>query len=397
MKIDPHFGTNDNFRKFVNEAHDRGIRIIIDCAFNHTGETYFAFQEGMKKGPKSDYYDWYEWLKWPMPNPNKTLSYKPSDYYRCWWGYGEMPDLNYDLNEINPSENSIKDIDLASPNWPVVNHILDVAEYWVSDMNIDGFRLDVPNEVPFWFWKLFRERVKTIKPDAYLVGELWSNATDWVNDDYFDAVMNYAYFKDPVMRFFNQRSCTAKDFDRDLKPGRFSYPVQSTQVMMNLIDSHDTFRYLESCNGDISRLKIAVLFQMTYIGTPHIWYGDEIGMMGAHDPDCRRPFNWKYVDESNKVSLKEFYKELIHIRRENTCLRTGTFKTLIADGMIYGYIRSDEESSIVVIINNDTKRNKIDIPLDKKNMLDLLTNTEYVIKEGILEIELDAMSGAILK
>src|SRR6056297_377969 len=107
--------------------------------------------------------------------------------------------------------------------------------------------------------------------------------------------MNYAYFKDPVMRFFNMRKCSAKTFDRDLKPGRLSYPTQASQTMMNLIDSHDTHRYLEVANGDIDKLKMAVLFQMTYVGAPHIWYGDEIGMMGAHDPDCRRPFNWKYT------------------------------------------------------------------------------------------------------
>ena len=154
-----------------------------------------------------------------------------------------------DFDEANPSENSIKDINLANPHWDVVNYVLDVGEYWISDMNLDGFRLDVPNEVPFWFWKLFRERIKSIKPDAYLVGELWSNAVDWVNDDYFDAVMNYAYFKDPVMRFFNTRQCNAKAFDRDLKQGLLSYPVQATQVMMNLIDSHDTFRYLETVMG----------------------------------------------------------------------------------------------------------------------------------------------------
>ena len=397
MKLDPHFGTEEDFKKFVDEAHRRGIRIILDCAFNHTGETFWTFQEGMKNGPNSKYYDWYEWKKWPIPDPAKTENFKPSDYYECWWGYGEMPNLNYDLDEINPSENSIKDISLANPNWEVVNYILDVSEYWISDMDLDGFRLDVPNEVPFWFWRLFREKVKSIKPDAYLVGELWSNAVDWVNDDYFDAVMNYAYFKDPVMRFFNTRQCGAKDFDRDLKQGLLSYPVQATQVMMNLIDSHDTFRYLESCDGDISRLEMAVLFQMTYVGTPHIWYGDEVGMMGAHDPDCRRPFDWKYTESPEKIALRDHYKKLIQIRKENSCLRTGSFSTLIADGMVYGYLRDDDESSIAVVLNNDTKIHKIKIPLDSRYIVDLLTEKEYLIADGMLEIEIDAMSGAILK
>ena len=229
------------------------------------------------------------------------------------------------------------------------------------------------------------------------MGELWSNAVDWVNDDYFDAVMNYAYFKDPVMRFFNGRTCSAKDFDRDLKPGLLSYPTQATQVMMNLIDSHDTFRYLESANGDVSRLKMAVLFQMTYVGTPHIWYGDEVGMMGAHDPDCRRPFNWKYTEDSEKVTLRDYYKKLIHIRKENSCLRTGSFDTLIAEGMVYGYLRSDKKSSIAVILNNDTNRNKIKVPLNSSEVVNLLTREKYLITEGVLEVELDVMSGMILK
>ena len=397
MKIDPHFGTNEDFRKFVDEAHSRGIRVIIDCAFNHTGETFWAFQDAMKKGPESKYYDWYEWIKWPMPDPAMTTNFKPSDYYRCWWGFGHMPDLNFDLNEINPSENALKDINLAAPNWEVVNHVLDVAEYWISDMDIDGFRLDVPNEVPFWFWKLFREKVKSIKPDAYLVGELWSNAIDWVNDDYFDAVMNYAYFKDPVMRFFNTRQCDAKDFDRDLKPGLLAYPTQSTQVMMNLIDSHDTFRYLESCNGDISRLKMAVLFQMTYVGTPHIWYGDEVGMMGAHDPDCRRPFDWNYGEDLEKSSLRKFYKKLIHLRKEYSCLRTGSINTLIAEGMVYGYERNDENNSIIVLLNNDTNSHKISLPCKKESLINLLSGEQYLVKDGILEININAMSGVILK
>ena len=402
MKIDPHFGTNEDFRNFVKEAHDRDIRVIIDCAFNHTGETFWAFQESIKKGPESKYYNWYEWKKWPLPDSQKISSlkdgvFKPLDYYECWWGFGHMPNLNFDFANPNQAENSIKNIELADPNWEVVNYILDVAEFWVSDMDIDGFRLDVPNEVPFWFWKLFNEKVKSIKPDAYLVGELWSNAVDWVNNDYYDAVMNYAYFKDPVMRFFNSRSCNAKTFNKDLVQGLHTYPTQATQVMMNLIDSHDTFRFLESCNGDVLRLKLATLFQMTYVGTPHIWYGNEIGMMGGHDPDCRRPFNWKYDQQDSNVDLRNYYKKLIDIRKKYSSLRTGNFNAILADGMVYGYEREDDDSKITIIINNDTKINKVAIPMNSQNVLELVTQKEYEIKDGILEIELEAMSGLILK
>jgi glycosidase len=397
MKLDPHFGSEIDFKEFVTEAHNRGIRIIIDCAFNHTGETFWAFQEGLNQGPENKFYNWYEWKKWPLPENILTSRFKPLDYYECWWGFGEMPNLNFDLNVVNPLENSIKNIELAQPNWEVVNYILKVADYWMSDMDIDGFRLDVPNEVPFWFWKLFRQKVKSIKPDAYLVGEIWSNATEWVNNDYFDAVMNYAYFKDPVMRFFNTRKCDAKAFNQDIMQGLLSYPTQSSQVMMNLIGSHDTFRYLESANGDIESLKLAVLFQMTFIGVPHIWYGDEIGMMGGHDPDCRRPFNWKYIEDYQKVSLRDYYKKLIEIRKKYSCLRTGSFKTMVVDEMVYGYTRSDDSNSITIVINNDNREQIVKIPFNKNYVVELLTDKEFVVKDGVLEIEMDAMSSVVLK
>ena len=397
-KIDPHFGTETEFKEFVQDCHKRGIRIILDVAFNHTGETFWAFQDGKEKGKDSEYYNWYEWHK---PYPKELPSnFKPSDYYECWWGFGEMPNLNYDLKEPNPSEDGIKDINQANPNWEVVNYVLDLVDYWIGEVDLDGFRLDVPNEVPFWFWQLFRERVKSVKPDAYLVGELWSNAVEWVNNEYFDSVMNYAYFKDPVMRFFNMRKCSAKTFDRDLKPGLLSYPTQATQVMMNLIDSHDTHRYLESAGGDLSKLKLAALFQMTYVGTPHIWYGDEIGMMGAHDPDCRRPFNWKYTDDKEKVALHNYYKKLIRIRKENPVLYYGTFKTLLTKGMIYAFERSYEGKNIVVVINNEDTKQTIELETDlgMRSVTDLLTGKQYPLTNGkILEIELDAGTGAILK
>jgi glycosidase len=352
----------------------------------------------MKKGKESPYWDWYEWKKWPLPDPN-TPGYKPSDYYECWWGFGEMPNLNYDLQLSNPEENSIKNVADAHPNQPVVDHILNVVDFWIGDMDLDGFRLDVPNEVPFWFWKMFRERVKQNKEDAWLVGEIWSNAVDWVNNDVFDSVMNYAYFKDPVQRFFNMRQCTASTFDRDLKPGLLTYPTQSAQTMMNLIDSHDTFRYLESAKGDISTLKLAAFFEMTYVGAPHIWYGDEIAMMGKHDPDCRRPFNWKYENDPKAVDLLNYYKRLISIRKENNALCRGTFKTLLTDGMVYAYQRDYQGKSLYMLINNDSKEQTINLPLDNgmRSVNDLLTGVQYQVNDGKITVTAAPYTGYIFK
>lgn len=399
MKLDPHFGTEEEFKAFVKDAHARGIKIILDCAFNHTGETFWAFQDCIEKGPDSEYWHWYEWKKWPLPQDPKPADYKPEEYYACWWGFGDMPDLNYDKSLSAGEENSIKNIENADPNRDVVNYILDVGEYWIKDMDLDGFRLDVPNEVPFWFWKLFNDKIKSIKPDAYLVGEIWGNATDWVSPEIFDAVMNYAFFKDPVMRFFAMKSCNAKSFEEDIQQGLLTYPTQVNQIMMNLIDSHDTHRFLETVNGNLNKMRLTRLFQMTFVGAPHIWYGDEIGMRGGHDPDCRRPFNWKYKNDPEKVALRNFVKKLISIRKQHDCLTLGQFKSLYAEGMVYSYLRYDDEESIVVVINNDDQENTvtIDTTLEKNQMQDLLTDKKYTLDNGKLKFTLPAMSGLILE
>ncbi len=395
--IDPHFGTETEFQKFVQDAHALGIKVILDVAYNHTGETHWAFQDGMKKGHSSPYYNWYEWKKWPMPNPLPAGD-KPSNYYDCWWGFGEMPDLNYDLIHSNSEENSFKDTTNVQPNTPVVDYVVSTADYWIGKLDIDGFRLDVPNEVPFWFWERFRARVKSIKPDAYLVGEIWTNASDWVNNKYFDSVMNYAYFRDPVQRFIIDRRTTAKKFDQELKPGVMNYPIQASEVMMNLIDSHDTYRFLESAKGDVSKLKLAAFFQMTWMGIPHIWYGDEIGMMGAKDPDCRRPFNWHYTQDANDVALHDYYKKLIAIRKAHPALRTGTITPLVTDGMTYGYLRTLDNENVIVVLNNDTKDASVTIPvtLPDGNWKDELSSAQYTLKSGKMTVPVSAMGGVIL-
>ncbi len=397
LSLDPHFGTEADFQKFVKDAHIAGIKIIIDVAYNHTGETHWAFQDGMKKGKDSQYYNWYEWKKWPLPSPMPAGD-KESNYYDCWWGFGEMPNLNYDLKHVNSEENGFKDTSSVEPNTALVNYVLSASDYWIGKMDIDGFRLDVPNEVPFWFWEKFRAKVKSIKPDAYLVGEIWTNASDWVNNKYFDSVMNYAYFKDPVQRFIIDHKTSAKKFDQELKPGVMNYPVQASEVMMNLIDSHDTYRFLETAKGDVSKLKLAALFQMTWMGTPNVWYGDEIGMMGAKDPDCRRPFNWKYTEDQSKVALHDYYKKLISIRKLHPALRTGTITPLVTDGMVYGFLRNLDNENVIVILNNDITDKTVEVPvvLPDGTWTDEMNAKTYQLKAGKMSIPVSAMSGAIL-
>lgn len=323
--IDPHFATTEEFKEFVKVCHEKGIRIILDVALNHTGETFWAFRDCVEKGDKSEYWNWYDWKKWPLPSPLPE-NFKPKEYYQCWWGVKDMPDLNYDLARKHPYENAIKDINDAQPNQPMIDHIFDAVSWWLKEMDIDGFRLDVPDEVPFWFWQLFRKKVKVIKNDAWLVGELWNHAEKWVSPLYFDSVMNYAHFKDPVLDYFIKGSINKETFLHRLYLGLKAYPLNALHVMMNLLGSHDTWRISEIADGKIDNLKLAILFQMTYIGTPHIYYGDEIAMKGAKDPDNRRPFDWHWYNNLKAVDLHDFYKEVIRIRNSSVVLQKGLIR-----------------------------------------------------------------------
>ena len=181
MKVDPHFGTNEEFAVLVADCHSRGIKVIIDLAVNHTGHTFWAFVDAREKGDESEYWDWYEWKQWPVPGSKVWTPANASDYYDCWWGFGQMPNLNFDLARAGADEQKVKDIGDAEPNWPVVEHLLDMAEYWLAETGVDGYRLDVASDVPFWFWELFRQRVKQTNPDAYIVGELWGASPEGVN------------------------------------------------------------------------------------------------------------------------------------------------------------------------------------------------------------------------
>jgi len=333
--VDPHFADRDEFKAFVKACHDHDIRVVVDMAFNHTGNWHFAFRDAVENGQSSQYYNWYEFHKWPLP---ASRDFNASDYYDCWWGFGLHPNLNYDLALSNADENNIENIEDATPNMDVVNYVLKTADVWLGEFDIDGFRLDVPNEVPFWFWKLFRERCNSLKDDVWLVGELWGNAGRWISPNCFDSTMNYKFFRDPVMDYFGKGNIDAAAFDARLSPGRFQYPPQSVAVMMNLMDSHDTIRYLTSA-GDVRRLMLGAMFSMTYVGMPHIWYGDEVGMTGGKDPDCRRPMDWGYEGDPRRKELRDYYGKITRLRRDTPVLSRGSFSAVVTEGRGYVFVR----------------------------------------------------------
>jgi len=398
LRLDPHFADEKTFIEFVNKAHEMGIRIIVDMALNHTGDWHWAFVDTKEKGPKSKYWNWYEWKRWPLPSEDVP---RPCDYYECWWCFGHHPNLNFDLSRPNAQENMIDDISQAQPNWDVVNYLLKIPEYWIGKLGIDGFRLDVPNEVPLWFWKLFRKKVDEIKPDAFLIGEIWGNAMPWLGPDYFHSTMNYKYFRDPVLKFIGKGQGTAEQVDRELAPGRYMYPTQAVQVMMNLIDSHDTERFVTMAGSD-ARLMLAALFQMTYVGIPQIYYGDEVGLRGGRDPDCRRTFPWGWEKSPRRKKIHDFYAKLTSIRNSHPALRTGSFRTVLTKGKVYAFMREKGEERILVVLNNENSARDVEIDLTELGFKegtifrDLLNEKSYTTSGGRLKLKLDALKGAIL-
>ncbi len=402
-KLDPHFGTNAQFITFVKEAKAKGIRVILDIVYNHSGNAHWAFRDAVEKGTQSPYYQWYEFKQWPLPPgwPNVGHGWKPGDYYYCWWGFGDLPDLNFDLSRNADAEKAIKDVRQAQVNVPLVNYLLETTEYWLKEADVDGVRLDVPNEVPYWFWTVFNQRVKKVKPDAYIVGELWGNASDYVKPGVYDAVMNYAFFRDPVQKFIGMGQGTAAEFDATLATGRLTYPSQAVAVQMNLIDSHDTVRFLTQAGGDAKRLMLAALFAMTYVGAPTIYYGDEIGMEGGKDPDCRRPFIWSWQSEPARVAMHDWYAKLGALRQSHAALRTGEFRTVHASGMTYGYVRSDGKEDFLVVLNAGRQDGEVKLDLGdwggKLTAADALAGGPAQTWSGSATIAVPAESGRVFQ
>jgi cyclomaltodextrinase / maltogenic alpha-amylase / neopullulanase len=400
-KIDPHFGTNARFITFVKEAKAKGIRVILDIVYNHCGNSDWAFKDAVDKGPASPYYQWFEFKQWPLPAgwPNVGHPWKPGDYYDCWWGFGDLPGLNFDLSRQAGAENGVRDVRQAQVNIPLVKYLLDTTEYWLKEADVDGVRLDVPNEVPFWFWTLFNQRVKQVKPDAYIVGELWGNAGDYVKPGTFDAVMNYAFFRDPVTKFLGMGQGSAAEFDATLATGRLAYPTQAVAAQMNLIDSHDTVRFLTQVGGNAKRLMLAALFSMTYVGAPTIYYGDEIAMEGGKDPDCRRPFIWSWQQDPARVAMHDWYVKLGALRNAHAALRTGEFRTLVASGMTYAFVRSDGKEDFLVVINAGRQDAQVSVDLGdwggKVKATDALAGGAAQSWSGTASVAVPAESGRV--
>jgi cyclomaltodextrinase / maltogenic alpha-amylase / neopullulanase len=335
MRIDAQFGDDAVFKRLVDSCHARGIRVVIDGVFNHTGVAFFPFADVKAKGDLSPYKDWYTFHGFPVSSPSHPN-------YECWWGYGSLPKLRTE----NPA---------------VREYLFAVARKWTS-MGIDGWRLDVPNEIPHEFWIEWRKVVKSINPDCYIVGEIWDNAAAWLQGDQFDAVMNYR-FRDQVLKFLVQGKSSPSAFDTALAHQRNDYPECVDFALQNLLGSHDTERLLTLCDRNENRVRLTTLFQMTYPGAPMIYYGDEIGMEGGKDPACRGTMIWD--EQKQRVELRKWFKAVIALRRAHPVWRYGTFETLRADDATGAYVfaRRSGGTCGVVAINASPEAARVAVPL----------------------------------
>ncbi|MBP7651943.1 alpha amylase N-terminal ig-like domain-containing protein [Candidatus Dependentiae bacterium] len=427
------------FLKLIKETHIRGMKIIIDGVFNHSGRLFFGFQDILKNKQKSKYINWYSINNW-----DDAIS--DGFEYIGWFGHKSLPEFYRNESGFYIGYE---------------NYVFNITKRWMAPENkiengIDGWRLDVAFCVPHNFWKKWRKHVKSINPEAYITAEVIDPAPEFLRGDEFDAVMNYPFTTAVIQYFVDKKfKITASDFNKKLEKLRKLYPSKINYILQNLMSSHDTarlrsvivnpdlnysdwsgyfnksklennpeYRIDRGNENDIATHKLIVVFQMTYIGAPMIYYGDETGMTGANDPDCRKPMLWEEFDYENETihphknksripekncidkDLLNHYKKLIKIRKENIELQCGTYETVITDDKhdLFGFIRIYEDSAVLVIFNAGYELNNAVININKiypefknRQIIELLNEKKYFAENGLLKVSIPKREAVILK
>lgn len=376
-QVDPLLGGNKAFYALRDEMHKRGMKLVLDGVFNHASRGHIFFNDILENGPHSAWLDWFIVHDWPLTAYSGD---KPANY-EAWVGNRALPKWNTD----NPQ---------------VREYIMQIAEHWLRE-GIHGWRLDVPFCITSpGFWNEFRTRVKAINPEAYIVGEVWWDSTNYLQGDQFDAVMNYL-FTEPVIQFCGQShlvrdlavtyhsydpypAIDGEHFAVKIEKAFFRYDWEIAQAQLNLLDSHDTARLLSICGGDKASVKLASLLLLTFPGAPSIYYGDEIGLPGGDDPDCRRTINWAQR-ENWDMNLLSHYKQLIALRKAHPALRRGRYQRLQAGPFTYVFARELGDDKLIVAVNVSDKAAKIDIPV--KDLLADGTSLKALYGKGNLKVE----------
>jgi len=391
-QVDPMLGGNPAFKDLLDAAHDRNIKIVLDGVFNHASRGFFFFHDILENGPNSPWVDWFKIEGWPLSAYDGNF---PANY-AGWDGNRALPVFNHDNPEVR-------------------EYIMEIAEFWIK-FGIDGWRLDVPFEIKSpGFWQEFRERVKAVNPEAYIVGEVWEDAREWLDGTQFDGVMNYL-FAAPTIAFaagdrvdlaqlegrsyYPYPALFAKEYGAQIQQVLDLYPWQIQLTQLNLLASHDTARLLTIARGDKASVELATLLLLTFPGAPSIYYGDEVGLPGALDPDSRRGFP---LEAHWEVDVLDYHKQLIALRHKYAALRTGSYHILFAEGAVYVFARILGHEEIVVAVNVSTEPANISFePANLKSTHDKLLygKGEFVWKGDAetrhLELRLPPRSGLIL-
>lgn len=355
-RIDPHMGAEDDLRDLVRRAHALGIRVILDGVFNHVSSDHPFFRDVLEKGRASRYYSCF----YALPETPHLPAAGELPGYTCFSYVADMPKTN-----------------TADPF--LRQYFCDVGAYWVRKFDVDGWRLDVANELDDGFLRAFRASVKAAKSDALIVGEVWENAAHYLGGDMLDSAMNYD-FRRYCRRFFAEQTVDAETFDTNVSTLLLRYNENALFAQLNLLDSHDVSRFLSLCGGKTERMELAVLLQMTFPGMPCVFYGDEKGLCGESEPEYRRPMEW---DASSP--LEEVYRRMIALRKTHPALRYGSFHTELACGGVYRYSRVWNGTKITVAMNLGAESVKAEkrgtLLLKKGENRDIIGAWEYEVWE----------------
>ena len=280
FKIDPQFGTTEDLRELVRRAHKLNMRVVLDAVFNHCGEGLTQWRDVLENGENSQYFDWFV-IDGDAP-VKKPLNYE------CFADCDHMPKLN-------------------TSNPDCADFLFSVAEYWFRECDIDGWRLDVSDEIPHDFWRQFRKRVKAIKPGACILGENWHDAEPFLRGDQYDGIMNYAFTK-ACIDYFADETLDEQGLADRLNNLLMRNTDMVNNMMLNMLDTHDTYRFLTLCEGDAGKLRAALTLAYFFPGSVSVYYGTEIDMAGGYDPDCRRCFDWAAESGETTALIKRLSK-----------------------------------------------------------------------------------------
>ncbi|MHC5718139.1 MAG: glycoside hydrolase family 13 protein, partial [Nostoc sp.] len=352
-QVDPMLGGNEAFKELLDAAHERNIKLVLDGVFNHSSRGFFFFHDVLENGPHSPWVNWFKIDGWPLSPYNGEL---PANY-GGWVGNRALPEFNHDNPEVR-------------------EYIMDIAEYWIK-FGIDGWRLDVPFEIKTpGFWQEFRDRVKAVNPEAYIVGEVWGDSRQWLDGTQFDGVMNYLFAGPTIAFAAGDRVVLDQVQGRDYQPypPLFAteyatkiqevlqlYPWEIQLTQLNLLASHDTARLMTIAGGDKASVELSTLLLLTYPGAPSIYYGDEVGLPGGIDPDSRRSFP---LEAKWEREIFNTHRQLIVLRQTYPALRTGDYQVLHAQGQLYIFARTLGTEELIIAVNAGTSSAtaNVDIP-----------------------------------